>query len=59
MSNCILRQTVIASFNKRVDDFNGDLRAFNDYLEEVEEISKLGNNQTSDIFRYLIFIFIL
>jgi hypothetical protein len=25
-------------FNKRIEDFGGDLRAFNDYLEEVEEI---------------------
>ncbi|KAJ3207581.1 TFIIH/NER complex subunit [Dinochytrium kinnereticum] len=26
------------SFNKRIEDFNGDLRKYNDYLEEVEEI---------------------
>lgn len=27
-------------FNKRQEDFGGDLRAFNDYLEEVEEMSE-------------------
>jgi CDK-activating kinase assembly factor MAT1 len=26
------------SFNKRIEDFSGDLRKFNDYLEEVETI---------------------
>jgi CDK-activating kinase assembly factor MAT1 len=25
-------------FNKRLDDFDGDLRAYNDYLEEIEDI---------------------
>ena len=27
------------SFNKRLEDFGGNLRAYNDYLEEVEELS--------------------
>lgn len=32
--------TILAfSFNKRLEDFKGDLRAYNDYLEEVEELS--------------------
>lgn len=26
-------------YNKRMEDFKGNLRAYNDYLEEVEEIS--------------------
>lgn len=28
------------SFNKRLEDFGNDLRSFNDYLEEVEDICK-------------------
>jgi CDK-activating kinase assembly factor MAT1 len=28
----------LCSFNKRIEDFSGDLRKFNDYLEEVETI---------------------
>lgn len=28
------------SFNKRLEDFQGNLRQYNDYLEEVEEIGK-------------------
>lgn len=28
----------MTSFNKRIEDFNGNLRLFNDYLEEVEDL---------------------
>ncbi|KAJ3195420.1 TFIIH/NER complex subunit [Irineochytrium annulatum] len=33
-----VRRKVSNTFNKRIEDFNGDLRKYNDYLEEVEEI---------------------
>ncbi|KAI8847052.1 CDK-activating kinase assembly factor MAT1-domain-containing protein [Chytridium lagenaria] len=33
-----IRKRVGKYFNKRLEDFNGDLRKYNDYLEEVEEI---------------------
>ncbi|RKO96263.1 MAT1-domain-containing protein, partial [Caulochytrium protostelioides] len=31
-----LRRHLSAVFNKRLEDFDGDLRAYNDYLEHVE-----------------------
>lgn len=33
-----VRRRVVEIFNKRLDDFSGDLHGYNDYLEEVEEI---------------------
>ena len=33
----------LSSFNKRIEDFKGDLKAYNDYLEDVEEMSKFFN----------------
>lgn len=39
-SRKIKTNLVIPSHNKRLEDFKGDLRAYNDYLEEVEEICK-------------------
>ncbi|KAI8809428.1 CDK-activating kinase assembly factor MAT1-domain-containing protein [Cladochytrium replicatum] len=49
----MVRKKVGKYFNKRLEDFNGDLRAYNDYLEEVEEIMfNLANdvdvNQTNE-----------
>eukprot|EP00842_Homolaphlyctis_polyrhiza_P003714 jgi/Hompol1/4343/HPOL_003606-RA len=33
-----IRKKIGRYFNKRLEDFDGNLRAYNDYLEEVEEI---------------------
>ena len=40
-----LNQSSAARFNRREDDFS-DLKAYNDYLEEVEEISELHSHRT-------------
>ncbi|KAI9012836.1 CDK-activating kinase assembly factor MAT1-domain-containing protein [Gaertneriomyces semiglobifer] len=33
-----IRKRVSRIYNKRLEDFKGNLRAYNDYLEEVEDI---------------------
>lgn len=33
-----IRKRVTRSYNKRPQDFGGDLRAYNDYLEDLESI---------------------
>ncbi|EGF78168.1 hypothetical protein BATDEDRAFT_13326 [Batrachochytrium dendrobatidis JAM81] len=38
-----IRKKVGRYFNKRLEDFAGNLRLYNDYLEEVEEICRLFN----------------
>ena len=39
----VVRRRMAKEFNKRREDFM-DLRSYNDYLEEVEDISKLASD---------------
>ncbi|KAG6819607.1 hypothetical protein H0H93_010331 [Arthromyces matolae] len=43
-----IRRRIAKEFNKRREDF-GDLRSYNDYLEEVEDINKSAFNLINDI----------
>lgn len=46
-----MRRRMAKEFNKRKDDFM-DLRSYNDYLEEVEDISKFPSLQYIHLFKF-------